>query len=87
MMLHILGKNLLIFPNYIPAGISNLMDHTDLGLGLREYIPDSVGKTIKIISDSTEYILYVTSFYISEDAHSKSCRFVLFYSAKLQYHS
>lgn len=53
------------------------MDHTYLGLGLREHVLDGIGKAVQVVSGGNEQVLYAPSLDIGQYGHPKGSGFVL----------
>ncbi|KKN42704.1 hypothetical protein LCGC14_0710530 [marine sediment metagenome] len=76
-MFHIGGKGLFVLPHHIPAGISYLVHHTYLGLGIREHVPDGIGKAVQVIGGRDQDVLGAAGLDIGEHGHPESGGFIL----------
>lgn len=56
-MFHIGGEGLLVLPYHVPTGITNLVHHAYLGLGLREYVLDRIGEPVQVIGGRNKDVL------------------------------
>lgn len=76
-MFHIGGKGLLVLPYHIPAGISYLVHHTYLGLGIRENVLYGIGETVQVVGGRDQDVLGAAGLDIGEHGHPESGGFVL----------
>lgn len=73
---HIRGEFLSVFPDYKPAGISDLMDDTDLFGRFGEYRANRLCKALQVVGSCDQDILDSSGFQISEHAQPKGSGFV-----------